>query len=202
MINQFYLFYLQYATPAFSSGISSCSTSTLTPTTLSNLEQTFIELQSVPSRTMQNPITQSGFVPPIVHSALQSENDAYSDSSSNMSADDYLPSAPKKVKIGDKTTTIMSKYEIENPQRKTHRRQIREDEVSLRHFCINLTFMIESHNISIGLIITRSKNIASPKNDKNIMWRKHKKNIETYIKKQFFDDINLQLLIKCVTDTC
>lgn len=119
-----------YATPAFSSGISSCSTSTLTPTTLSNLEQTFIELQSVPSRTMQNPITQSGFVPPIVHSALQSENDAYSDSSSNMSADDYLPSAPKKVKIGDKTTTIMSKYEIENPQRKTHRRQIREDEIS------------------------------------------------------------------------
>ncbi|XP_045176668.1 fos-related antigen 1-like isoform X2 [Mercenaria mercenaria] len=120
----------RYATPAFSSGISASSTSTLTPTTLSNLEQTFIELQSVPSRTMQNPITQSGFVPPIVHSALQSDNDLYSDSSSNLSADDYLPSAPKKVKIGDKTTTIMSKYEIENPQRKTHRRQIREDEIS------------------------------------------------------------------------
>lgn len=105
------------------------SNSTLTPTTLSNLEQTFIELQSVPSRTTQHPITQSGFVPPIVHSTLQSDNDLYSDSSS--SCDDYIPSTPKKVKIGDKTTTIMSKYEIENPQRKTHRRQIREDQVRI-----------------------------------------------------------------------
>ncbi|KAL4237690.1 bZIP Maf transcription factor [Mactra antiquata] len=118
----------KYATPPFSSGISSSATSTLTPTTLTNMEQTFIELQSVPSRTVQNPITQSGFVPPIVHSAVQSDNDIYSDSSN--SCDDYLPSAPKKVKIGDKTTTIMSKYEIENPQRKTHRRQVREDEIS------------------------------------------------------------------------
>lgn len=122
-------FFFQYATPAFSSGISASSTATLTPTTLSTLEQTFIELQSVPSRTVQNPITQSGFVPPIVHSAMQSDNDIYSDSSSN-GGDDYLPSAPKKVKIGDKTTTIMSKYEIENPQRKTHRRQIRDEEVN------------------------------------------------------------------------
>lgn len=115
-----------YATPAFSNGNTGTG-STLTPTTLSNLEQTFIELQSVPSRTLPNQITQSGFVPPIVHSALQSDND-YSDTSS--SCDDYLPSAPKKVKIGDKTTTIMSKYEIENPQRKTHRRQIRDEEIS------------------------------------------------------------------------
>lgn len=120
-----------YATPAFSGGMSTNTVSTLTPTTLSNLEQTFIELQSVPSRNHSNPITQSGFVPPIVHSALPSDNDAYySDSCSSNSCDDYLPSEPKKIKIGDKTTTIMSKYEIENPQRKTHRRQIREDEIS------------------------------------------------------------------------
>lgn len=116
----------------------SSSVSTLTPTTLSNLEQTFIELQSVPSRSTQaNPITQSGFVPPIVHSAQPSSHDEsyYSDSSNSNSADDYLPSHPKKIRIGDKTTTIMSKSEIENPQRKTHRRIIREDEV-----CILLKF--------------------------------------------------------------
>lgn len=107
--------------------------STLTPTTLSNLEQTFIELQSVPSRsTSANPITQSGFVPPIVHSAVPADHESYySDSSNSTSCDDYLPSQPKKIKIGDKTTTIMSKAEIENPQRKTHRRTIREDDVCI-----------------------------------------------------------------------
>ena len=86
----------------------------------------------MPSRSaLPNPITQSGFVPPIVHSALPADNDSYYSDSSSMSGDDYLPSAPKKIKIGDKTTTIMSKSEIENPQRKTHRRVIREDEVCI-----------------------------------------------------------------------
>lgn len=138
-LSTFSHFSLQYATPstAYSSGMPSSTVSTLTPTTLSNLEQTFIELQSVPSRSTQaNPITQSGFVPPIVHSALPADtNDYYSDSSNSNSADDYLPSAPKKIKIGDKTTTIMSKSEIENPQRKTHRRTIREDEVCTPFIC-------------------------------------------------------------------
>ncbi|XP_052275835.1 fos-related antigen 2-like isoform X1 [Dreissena polymorpha] len=124
-----------YATPTsvYANGLNVSSTTGLTPTTLSNLERTFIELQSVPSRTaLPNPISQSGFVPPIVHSNHPSSNeDYYSDSSSNScSNDDYIPSQPKKIKIGDKTTTIMSKSEIENPLRKTHRRQIREDEIS------------------------------------------------------------------------
>ncbi|WAR18498.1 FOSX-like protein [Mya arenaria] len=129
-----------YATPTsvYGNGNGLSTTNTLTPTTLSNLEQTFIELQSVPPRTSQpSSLTQSGFVPPIVHSALpvryspSVHDDYYSDSGSSNSNDDYLPSQPKKIKIGDKTTTIMSKQEIENPLRKTHRRQIRDEEISV-----------------------------------------------------------------------
>ncbi|XP_048732248.1 fos-related antigen 1-like isoform X2 [Ostrea edulis] len=62
-----------YSIPAsYVSGITSQATSSgLTPTTLSNLEQTFIELQSVPTNLSsgQDPLTQSGFVPPIVDPA-------------------------------------------------------------------------------------------------------------------------------------
>lgn len=62
-----------YSIPAsYVSGITSQATSTgLTPTTLANLEQTFIELQSVPTNLSsgQDPLTQSGFVPPIVDPA-------------------------------------------------------------------------------------------------------------------------------------
>ena len=120
----------QYAMPAaaYANAIHSGATSSLTPTTLSTIEQTFIELQSVPSTatTVHNPMTQSGFVPPIVNS-IAAENQYYSDSSSD---GDYYP-VPKRLRIGDKTTTIMSQHEIENPQRKTHRRQLKDEDVGL-----------------------------------------------------------------------
>jgi fos-like antigen len=119
-----------YATPSvpFTSGMA-MTTSSLTPTSLNNFEQTFIELQSVPTATTaHNPVPRSGFVPPVVSSATGHHTEYDSDSSS--SNDDYLPTAPKKIRIGDKTTTIMSKYEIENPQRKTHRRHLKDEEVS------------------------------------------------------------------------
>lgn len=119
-----------YAMPAaaYANAIHSGATSTLTPTTLSTIEQTFIELQSVPSTatTVHNPMTQSGFVPPIVNS-IAAEPDYYSDSTS--SDGDYYP-VPKRLRIGDKTTTIMSQHEIENPQRKTHRRQLKDEDVT------------------------------------------------------------------------
>lgn len=49
----------------FSTGIPTRTTPTLTPTTLRNIEQTFIELQSVPPPLHHQ--HQAGFVPPIVH---------------------------------------------------------------------------------------------------------------------------------------
>ena len=114
---------------AYANALNAATTSSLTPTTLSTIEQTFIELQSVPSTstTVHNPMTQSGFVPPIVNSITAEPDQYYSDSSSDA---DYYP-GPKRLRIGDKTTTIMSQHEIENPQRKTHRRQLKDEEVGV-----------------------------------------------------------------------
>ena len=133
-----YLYLLQYASPSvpFTSGMA-MPTSSLTPTSLNNFEQTFIELQSVPTATTShNPVSRSGFVPPVVSSlsSLSGHHNSDYDSDSSSSNDDYLPTAPKKIRIGDKTTTIMSKYEIENPQRKTHRRHLKDEEVSFKIF--------------------------------------------------------------------
>lgn len=60
-------FHPQYTLPAYASGVTTGTTPTLTPTTLANIEQTFIELQSVPVNSGgHDSLTQSGFVPPIV----------------------------------------------------------------------------------------------------------------------------------------
>nr|KAG5710740.1 hypothetical protein BaRGS_035142 [Batillaria attramentaria] len=62
------------------------TTPTLTPTTLANLEQTFIELQSVPVNGSAanggcDPHTQSGFVPPIVDpSSREQSQDSFEES--------------------------------------------------------------------------------------------------------------------------
>ncbi|GAB1604549.1 fos-related antigen 2-like isoform X2 [Argonauta hians] len=72
----------QYSLPGFVCGVTTATTPTLTPTTLVNLEQAFIELQSVPvSSASQDPLTQSGFVPPIVDPAGVSSNDHISSNS-------------------------------------------------------------------------------------------------------------------------
>merc|ERR1711884_737227 len=87
--------------------VSTATTPLLTPTTLANLEQTFIELSSVQSQASQSNVTnvvelhpsnqvthrdvhriQSGFVPPIVQQA------DYSDESSN-DQDWYTPPAKR-----------------------------------------------------------------------------------------------------------
>ncbi|CAG9813680.1 unnamed protein product [Phaedon cochleariae] len=59
------LFYQQFLTlEGLNSGVPTRTTPTLTPTTLRNIEQTFIELQSKPE-PHEN---EAGFVPPLVHS--------------------------------------------------------------------------------------------------------------------------------------
>lgn len=50
------------------SGIPTRTTATLTPTTLKNIEESFMELQSVPPAPMEHQ-HQAGFVPPVVNIA-------------------------------------------------------------------------------------------------------------------------------------
>ncbi|XP_029648530.1 fos-related antigen 2 [Octopus sinensis] len=72
----------QYSIPGFVCGVTTATTPTLTPTTFVNLEQAFIELQSVPvSSANQDPLTQSGFVPPIVEPVGVSSNEHISSNS-------------------------------------------------------------------------------------------------------------------------
>lgn len=86
--------------PAFISGVATGTTPTLTPTTLASIEQTFIELQSVPVNTAsgQNPLTQSGFVPPVV--APGSGSDRYDCSDDSSCDSEWAPDA-KKLRLGD-----------------------------------------------------------------------------------------------------
>lgn len=59
------LFLLQFLTlEGLNSGVPTRTTPTLTPTTLSNIEQTFIEYQSKP----ESHENEARFVPPLVHS--------------------------------------------------------------------------------------------------------------------------------------
>ncbi|KAK7502810.1 hypothetical protein BaRGS_00006060 [Batillaria attramentaria] len=80
--------YPPYPVPNFLTTMTSGTgtTPTLTPTTLANLEQTFIELQSVPVNGSAanggcDPHTQSGFVPPIVDpSSREQSQDSFEES--------------------------------------------------------------------------------------------------------------------------
>jgi len=77
--------------------VSTATTPLLTPSTLANIEQTFIELSSVPAQASQSNMhqsnitlqrAQSGFVPPVIAQAV------YSDESSN-DQDWYTPPAKR-----------------------------------------------------------------------------------------------------------
>lgn len=78
--------YPPYPMPNFLTTMTGTGTTpTLTPTTLANLEQTFIELQSVPVGGSANggcdPHTQSGFVPPVVDpSSREQSQDSFESS--------------------------------------------------------------------------------------------------------------------------
>ncbi|CAG5116647.1 unnamed protein product, partial [Candidula unifasciata] len=77
--------------PNFLVSSGSGLTPTLTPTTLATIEQSFMELQSSQQNGARDPVTQSGFVPPVVdpgHSADVSQDSL--DYSSEYS-DDWEP---------------------------------------------------------------------------------------------------------------
>ena len=89
----------QYTTsaPFVTSGASlTATTPLLTPTTLASLEQTFIELQTVPpTTTAQDLSRQSGFVPPIVD-PVSSDFQVYNGDSRN--DPDWMPSGTKRAR--------------------------------------------------------------------------------------------------------
>ncbi|XP_063426734.1 fos-related antigen 1-like isoform X1 [Mytilus trossulus] len=111
-----------YVVPSVSYGVTSASTPTslLTPSTLSNLEQTFIELQSVPVNSGQNPLTQSGFLPPVVDLHDRS-NDGYDYGDSSDS--DWTPSKKSRVSESGDSHVTTSYMISSGPGRKGGRRR-------------------------------------------------------------------------------
>ncbi|XP_046375556.1 fos-related antigen 1-like isoform X2 [Haliotis cracherodii] len=97
--------YPWYSLPGYLSGVTTATTPTLTPTTLASIERTFIELQSVPvSSASQDPLTQSGFVPPIVDPVSQEHSrDGYDYSDSN-SDQEWISSAKRPYSDVDGNT--------------------------------------------------------------------------------------------------
>lgn len=80
--------------PAFTCGsVATVTTPTLTPTTIANLEQTFIDLQTVPVSASQH--VQSGFVPPVIEPVSSSTYDKYEDSLVDSDDSDWMPQAKR-----------------------------------------------------------------------------------------------------------
>lgn len=77
------------------SGIPTRTTATLTPTTLKNIEESFLELQSVPPAPMEHQ-HQAGFVPPVVNIAQYHQQNGSQGPSVNVKQeipeDEWLPS--------------------------------------------------------------------------------------------------------------
>lgn len=130
----FYFWFLFQFVPNFLVSSGTGLTPTLTPTTLANLESSFIELQS----GGRDPVTQSGFVPPVVDTANSADHsqDSYDQSSSDA---EWEPKS-KMARYGEgikgidyivtSTGTINA-----TPQRKyTRRNKDEKVSVSLFHF--------------------------------------------------------------------
>ena len=151
-----WLFCFQYSMTHFlNSAMTSGNTGTtptLTPTTLANLEQTFIDLQSVPpahggpqgGAAGCEPQTQSGFVPPVLDpsSREQSQDSFESDS-------DWEP-ATKRGKSEHGEALNMSTNGSSAPQRKYTRRS-RHEKVGIVTRQFRWTITCRNHMTSIIL---------------------------------------------------
>ncbi|KAG0411193.1 hypothetical protein HPB47_011697 [Ixodes persulcatus] len=89
------------------SGIPTRTTATLTPTTLKNIEESFLELQSVPPAPMEHQ-HQAGFVPPVVNIAQYQQQQHHSNSLSQGSPcvvvkqeveEDWLPACTQQQQM-------------------------------------------------------------------------------------------------------
>jgi len=104
---------ITYSPKYTSYGLTS-ATATLTPTTLNNLEQTFIELQNVPENAERQ--YQSGFVPPPLStsrdSLSSSDDDSWADS--NHGSQGGLGGPAKKLKTNSRTA-VLTEADIYTP---------------------------------------------------------------------------------------
>lgn len=138
-ISQFSPVYENTLTPT---SVSTASTPLLTPSTMANIEQTFIELSSVPAHASQSNMhqsnitlqrAQSGFVPPVIAQAV------YSDESSN-DQDWYTPPAKRvrseysvngsAILIAPDSTS--NRRRPTGPRRRKHEEQLTVEEESRR----------------------------------------------------------------------
>ena len=129
------------------SGIVTGNTPTLTPTTLASIEQTFIELTSVPAASAATPdlSRQSGFVPPVVHPSCSgmSIKSEYSDFGDDSSDSNWGAPEPKHSRTGNAQTTSVISFSqtlsaantctASGTPRKTPGRRGRNDVVSWRY---------------------------------------------------------------------
>ncbi|XP_041353091.1 fos-related antigen 1-like isoform X2 [Gigantopelta aegis] len=122
-----------YSLPSYLSGVSTGTTPTLTPTTLASIEQTFIELQSVPvSSASHDPRTQSGFVPPIVDPVSREQScDGYDYSDSSQS-DAEWSSGSKRVRLDANGSYLVSSDQPRRKRRAIDEKDLSEEELHRR----------------------------------------------------------------------
>ncbi len=146
------------AVPNFASSVASLSTPILTPTTLANIEQTFIELQSVTTSTGQQPqdlTRQSGFVPPIVAPIKQEEYEYYDSSSlDDDDSQDWMPpskrskiEADNAVLITPTTVATAAQGGGARPNRKSGRRP---------NIYANVSIIFKDHDTEIIYLVQTS----------------------------------------------
>ncbi|XP_014670401.1 PREDICTED: fos-related antigen 1-like [Priapulus caudatus] len=120
-------------------GVTTVTTPTLTPTTVANIEQTFLELTSVPvTTTAQHAANQAGFVPPIYDNTTSSD---MSRESFHSVEDDaiYWQHAPAQLGIPDimigrpadvSTISTMGTIPMPAVSRKTGGRRIKQENLT------------------------------------------------------------------------
>jgi len=112
------------------------TTDILTPTTLANLEETFLELQTNSGTlSVSNLPRESGFVPPVVDpvpatSMVKQEYDNYALYQDDSGTDpDWQPSGPKRGRYDD-SAVMMQSYSVSQPTTTGGRRRKANDNLS------------------------------------------------------------------------
>ena len=131
--------------PAIPTYVSTSTTPTLTPTTLTNIEQSFIELSSLaPTSTTatasyaaQDLSRQSGFVPPEIHPNIGIKTESYSDEYD--SDPEWMPPSGKRmrgpegsvIEISPSNSPASTTSSTPGPRRHTGPRPRRNEHVSI-----------------------------------------------------------------------
>jgi len=201
----------QYPTSSMPSFVSEAQTPTsnlLTPSTLTSIEQTFIELQSVPSTgpvVTSSHVTQSGFVPPIVSAQSYSSphNDMvikreypaeyYSDESSQ--DPDWAPEEPsmKRMRTGDVTSTTPRRT---GPRGRRSDSDLTPDEMQKR------MVRRERNKLAAAKCRQRRVDLTNTLQDQTDVLESEKSNLETEIQQLQSQKEQLEFLLQAHTPVC